>query len=141
MDSPSRARSGKVSSTGCRNELTLCFLVSVSDLAFRTNLFVGLFGVEVSPGLGFSRRAYLKRFILVPSSRCRICILILRAGTLDPCMNRCVACTKVMELLLLEYPHVLEYGCRHFVAMRLSNIFRVSPRLNTQYPITGGGKG
>ena len=141
MDSPSRAQSGKVSSTGCRNKLTLCSLVSVSDLAVRTNLFVGLFEVEVSPGLGFSQRAYLKSFSLVPSSHCRLCRLILCAGTLDPYMNRCVSHTKVMEILLWEYPHVLEYGCRHFFAMRLSTIFRVAPRLNTQYLITGGGKG
>ena len=53
-------------------------------------------------------------------------MLILCTGNLDLKMHWCVALTKVMEILLLTYPHVLEYGCCHFFARHLAILFRVS---------------
>ena len=69
---------------------------------------MGLCRVEVALGLGFYRRTYLNRLILALSSHYGRCTLILCAGTLDPRMHWCVACTKVITILLLTYPHVLE---------------------------------
>ena len=51
-------------------------------------------------------RAYLNSASLAPSSHCGLCTLILCAGTRDPLMNRYVARTKVITILLLMYPHV-----------------------------------
>ena len=77
-------------------------------------------------GLGISQRSYLNRLTPTPFSHCRRWTLILCAGTLDPWMNRCVERTKLMAIILLTYPHVMELGCRHFVAKRLDITFRVS---------------
>ena len=75
--------------------------------------------------LGISQHAYLKMLIPAPSSHCRHWTLILCAGTLDPRMYRSVARTKLMTILLLTFPHVLEEGCLHFVARRLDILFGV----------------
>ena len=40
--------------------------------------------------------------------QCGLCTLILCTGILDPLMHRCVARIKVIEILLLTYPHVFE---------------------------------
>ena len=58
--------------------------------------------------LDFSWRAYNKRFRPSPSSHCRHCTLIRRVRTLDHKLHWCVAFTKVMEIIILMYPHVLE---------------------------------
>ena len=58
--------------------------------------------------LGEPWNAYLKRLSPAPSSHWSVCTLILCAGTLDPRMQRWVARTKVIAILLLTYPHVLE---------------------------------
>ena len=66
---------------------------------------------EVSGGVGWlcdPWRAYLKRFSSVPSSHWGCCTLVRCAGTRDPCMQRWVARIKVIAILLLTYPHVLE---------------------------------
>ena len=59
-------------------------------------------------GLGINFRAYMKGLNLALYFHCRRWTLILCAGTLDPRMHQCVACTKVVATLLLTYPHVLE---------------------------------
>ena len=64
MDGLSCDQYGGVSSTGCLQVLIFCISVSVSDFDVRPDMFVGWFGVEFSRGLGVSRSAYLKRFIL-----------------------------------------------------------------------------
>ena len=48
-------------------------------------------------------------------------MLIRCANTLDTRMQRRVVRTKVIAILLLTYPYVLEQGCRHLVARRLDN--------------------
>ena len=53
-------------------------------------------------------RAYLNNARPDPSSHCGLCTLILCVGTRDPLIHRCVACTKVILILLLTYPQVLE---------------------------------
>ena len=59
--------------------------------------------------LGFDPlRAYLKSFVPVPSSHWVQCTLIRCAGTLYPRMQLLVARIKVIAILLLTYPHVLE---------------------------------
>ena len=80
----------------------------------------------MSSGIRISWRTSLKRLISEPSSHCGRWTLILFSVTLDSLMHRCVAHTKVMETVLLTYPHVLEYGCHHFVARRLAVLFRVA---------------
>ena len=62
----------------------------------------------------------------MPSSHWGRCTLIRCAGTRNPVMQRWVARTKVIAILLLTYPHVLEYDCFHLVVMRLANLFRVA---------------
>ena len=88
--------------------LTFYFSVSVSDFFIRPDMFVGCFEVEVSRGLGFLRHAYLKSFSPVPSSHCGRFTLILCTNTLDPRMQCCVACNKLVEIILLMYLHGLE---------------------------------
>ena len=83
------------------------FVIALLDLAARTDVSEGLGGVEVLLGLGFSRRAYLIRLIPETSSHCRCCNLILCDITLNTRMHRGVDRTKVMEILLLNYTHVL----------------------------------
>ena len=61
--------------------------MSVLALTVRPDMFVEWFWVEVSWGLGFSWRAYPKRFSAKPSYHCMVCMLILCAGTLDPWMH------------------------------------------------------
>ena len=58
------------------------------------------------------------------------------AGTLDPRMQRWVARTKVIKILLLTYPHVFEYGCFHLVARRLDNLFKVAIAYTPNSPST-----
>ena len=70
------------------------------------------------------RRAYWKSFSTATSSHCRRFTLIRCGGTLKRCMHRCVACTKVIAILLLTYPHIPKYGCCHFVARSLAIFFR-----------------
>ena len=53
-------------------------------------------------------RAYLERFIPAPSSHCGRCTLIRCAGTQDPCLQRCVARTRDITILLFKYPHVFD---------------------------------
>ena len=64
------------------------------------------------------RRAYWKSFSAAPYSHCWWCTLIRCEGTLGPRMHRCVPRTKVIEILILAYPHVLVYGCCLFVARK-----------------------
>ena len=54
-------------------------------------------------GLDPPWRAYLNRFSPAPSSHRGCCTLIRWAGTLDPGMHRCVACTKVMAILCYQF--------------------------------------
>ena len=108
MDGLSYAQSGQVILTSCLQMLTFWFSVSVPALYVRPDIFVGWFGEEVSQGLGFSWRAYMKRFSPAPSYHFGLCTLIFCDGTLETWMHRCVAHTKWMEILLLKYPHVLE---------------------------------
>ena len=77
-------------------------------------------------GIRIYWRAYLKRLIPDPYSHCRSWTLILCASNLDPRIHQCVARTKVMSTTILRYPHVLEYGCCHFVARLLDILFRVA---------------
>ena len=103
---PSCALSGHVSSTRCLLVLSfrLVFWLRPSDPMYLR----GWDGVGGLLGLGISRRAYLNKLIPDPSFHCGCWTLVLCAGTLYPRMHRCVARTKVMEILLLTYPHVLE---------------------------------
>ena len=50
--------------------------------------------------------------------------LIQCTGTLDPRMHRCVERTRVIDILILMYLHVLEYGCCHLVASWMDILFR-----------------
>ena len=88
-----------------------CFVVSPLCL-WRLVVVVGCMqGIEVSEGVGWlcePWRAYLKRFSPAPSYHWGPCTLIRCAGTQDPRMQRWVARTKVIAILLLTYPHVLE---------------------------------
>ena len=52
--------------------------------------------------------SYLNRFSPAPSSHWGLCKLIQCAGTQYPHMQRWVARTKVIAILLLIYTHVLE---------------------------------
>ena len=110
------------------------YLPFVLASAVRTKLFVGWVRVEVFLGFGFSWSTYWKRFSPVPSSHCGRCTLIQCAVTLDPRMHHCVDCTKVTEILLLAYPHVLEEVFWHLFSMRLDILFRVSPASSPSRP-------
>ena len=94
-----------------------------------------------SIGLVISWSAYLKMLSLEPSHHCRRRPLILCAGTLYPHMNWCVDSTKVMTVLLLTYPHVLEKGCSQFFARRLAILFRVVVASTPSIPSTEATKG
>ena len=141
MDGQSCDWSGRFISTGCLLVLTFCFSVSVSALAVGPDMFVGWFGVEVSRGFGFSQRAYMKRFSPAPSSHCGHCTLILCSDTLDPRIQRCMAHTKMMAIILLMFPKVLEYGCCHIVVRLLANLLRVAPAYTPSIPSTEATKG
>ena len=97
--------------------------------------------VRTLSGLKIYWCTYLKRLSQAPSSHCGRLTLILCASTLDPRMHRCVARTKVMANLLLTYPHVLKYGCRHFVARRLAILFRVAITSNPRILLIESTKG
>ena len=58
--------------------------------------------------VGGCMHAYLNRFSPAPSSHWGRCTLIRCSGTRDPRMQRWVARTKVIAILLFTYPHVLE---------------------------------
>ena len=58
--------------------------------------------------VGGCMRAYLKRFIPAPSSHWGRCTLIRCSGTQDPRIQRWVARTKVIAILILTYPHVFD---------------------------------
>ena len=86
-------------------------------------------GNEVYRGVGClwdPWRAYLKRLSPAPSSHWGRCTLIRCASTRDPCMQRWVGRTKVIAILLLTYPHILESDYFHLVARRLANLLRVA---------------
>ena len=103
-----------------------------------------IWGTEVSRGEGYlwePWRAYLKRFRPAPSSHWGRCTLIRCAGTRYHCMQWWVARTKVIEILLLTYPYVLEYDCFHLVARRLANPFRVAIASTPRSPSTKATKG
>ena len=51
----------------------------------------------------------------MPSSHCGICTLIWFTGIWDPWFHWCVARNKVIAILLLTYPQILDYGFCHFV--------------------------
>ena len=92
-------------------------------------------GFEDFPG------AYMKRFISSPSSHCGRCKLILCAITLYPPMYRCVAHTKVMEILILTYLHVLKSGCCHLVVRRMAILFRGPTASTPSIPSTEAKNG
>ena len=120
--------------------------VAVSPLCFWWMAVVGGFilGNEVSGGVGWlwePWRAYLKRFSPAPSSHCGRCTMIRCAGNRNPSMQQWVARTKVITILLLTYPHVLEYDCFHLVARRLANLFRVAVASTPSSPSTEATKG
>ena len=71
-------------------------------------------------------RAYQKSFSPAPSSHCKCFTLIRCSGNLDPQIHRFVDRTKVIPIQILMYPHVLYYGCCHFVVRRLAILFRVA---------------
>ena len=98
--------SSHVFTTSCLLVLSYRFLCRFrpSDLMYLR--FWG--GVEALLGLGISQRAYLNRLSPVLPCHCRRWTLILCAGTLDPQMHRCVARTKVMAILLLNYTNALK---------------------------------
>ena len=84
---------------------------------------------------------YRKRFNPTPYYHCESCTLIRCAGTLEPWMHGCVARNKVIEILLLMYPHVLQYGRCRFLARRLAIIFRLASASTPSNPSTEGGGG
>ena len=56
-------------------------------------------------------------------------------------MHQCVTHTKVIAILLLMYPHVLEYGCYHFVARQLAVLFKAVSTSTPSNPSTETMKG
>ena len=108
------------------------FLLVISfRLLFRTRPLYPMYlrgwdVVRALLGLGISWHAYLNRLIPELSSDCRFWTLILYASTMDPHIHLCVARTKVMVILLLMYPQVLEYDCHHCIARQLAILFRVA---------------
>ena len=56
-------------------------------------------------------------------------------------MHRCVACTKVMEIILLTNPQILKYGCCHFVARWVVIILGLSSTYIPSSPSTEITKG
>ena len=129
----------QVDSTSCMLVLSFIFLFRLRLSAPMSLRFWG--GVGDSLGLEITQRAYLNRLIPSPSSHCRRPTLILCAGTLDSWMHQCVACTKVMAILLLTYRHVLYQGCCPFVARRLDILFRVTSASTPSIPSTEATKG
>ena len=88
-----------------------CFVVSPLCLWWLVVVGGCMRGIEVPGGVGWlcePRRAYLKRFSPAPSSHWGRYTLIRCACTRDPRMQRWVVRTKVIAILLLTYPHVLE---------------------------------
>ena len=112
------------------------FVVVVSDQAVSPNVYEGLGGVEALLGMGIYQRPYMNRLIPAPSYYCGRRTLILCAGTLDPWMHRWVELTKVMTILLLIYPQVLEYGCCHFFARRLAILLKLAAASTPSSPST-----
>ena len=88
---------------------TICCVMVYARLRSRTSNYIcGVVRGEILLGLGFSWRAYLKRFSLAHYSHCKCCTLILLFINLDPWIHRYVALTKVIEILLFMYPHILD---------------------------------
>ena len=88
-----------------------CVVVSPRRSWWMTVMGRCIRGNEVSREVGWLGEpwhAYLKRLIPAPSSHWGRCTLIGCVGTRDPCMQRWVMRTKVIAILLLTYPHVLE---------------------------------
>ena len=85
--------------------------------------------------------SYLQRLSPAPSSHCGRCTLIRCAVTRDPRMQQWLARNKVIAILLLAYPHVLEHDCFHLVARRLPNLLRFSLASNPSSPSTEATKG
>ena len=56
-------------------------------------------------------------------------------------MHWCVARTKVIEILPLMYPHILDLSCCHFFVRRLAIIFRIDPASTPSIPSTEATKG
>ena len=101
-------------------------------------------GIGVLGGVGWlcePWRTYLNRFISASSSHCDRCTLIRCAGNRDPRMQRWVARTKVIKILLLTYPHVFEQDFFHLVARELANLFRISAASTPSSPSTEATKG
>ena len=86
-------------------------------------------------------RAYLNWSSPVPSSHCGRCTLTRCARTQDPHMQRWVARTKVIAILLLTYPHVFEWGYFHLVARQLDILFKVTVASHPSSPSTEATKG
>ena len=88
-----------------------CVVVSLRRSWWVTVMGRCIRGNEVSRELGWLEepwRAYLKRLSPAPSSHWGSCTLFRCAGTRDPRMQRWVARTKVIAILPLAYPNVLE---------------------------------
>ena len=56
-------------------------------------------------------------------------------------MQRWVARTKLIKILLLTYPHVFKWGCFHFVDRRLANLFKVAVASTPSSTSTEAAKG
>ena len=86
------------------------FALVVCGSAVMISLEWGVGGFEFVGGGGglLCRSAYLKRLIPAPSFHWGRCTLIQCAGTRGPRMQRWVARTKVIVVLILTYPHVFE---------------------------------
>ena len=55
-------------------------------------------------------------------------------------MQRWVARTKVIAIILLTYPHVFEWDCFHLVVRQLANILRVAVASTLRSPSTKATK-
>ena len=121
-----------------------CFVVSPLCLWWMAVVVGCMRGNEVSGGVFWlwePCRAYLKRFSPAPSSHWGCCTMIWCAVTWDPCMQRWVARTKVIAILILTYTHVLQQDCFHLVAGLLANLFRVAVASTPSSPSTETTKG
>ena len=102
---------------------TFCFW---SSRAGSLEIPVEYYFVKFWPCLGIFKCDYREMFSPAPSYHCSSCTLIRGTVARDPPMNRCVPRTKVIEILILIYPHFLEYGLCHLLARRLDLLFRSS---------------
>ena len=88
-----------------RSDIFFLVEIPVQSKSFCSRMAKGVWWrARTSYGLMISWSAYLRRLSPAPPLHCRRWTLIFCAGTLDPRMQQCVACNKVMTTYSWRIP-------------------------------------